>query len=106
MKGGSDVVSVALGFIVFILVLVELHGFSVASAVFAIPAVIFAGLLVFLSHLLGLLTGFFIGGMYAGLFGLLLLGLALIWCRRSLVGFTAQNYMLFAVFLILILLIV
>jgi len=103
---GPDISAIALGFLVFMLVLTEMHGFSTVGAIFAIPAVIFGGLLIILSSLLGLLTSFFIGGLSGGLFGLLLLAVALVWTRKSLVGFSAQNYMLFAIFIIMMLLIV
>ncbi len=102
---GPNVVNVALGFLVFMLVLVELHGFSTVGAVFAIPAVIFSGILLFISHLLGLLTTFFIGSLSGGVMGLLVLGLGLALVSRSLVAFTAQSYMLLAIFLVLLLLV-
>ena len=103
---GPDVVNIMLGFIVFMLVLVELHGFSTVGAIFAIPVVIFSGMLMFISYLLAALLGFFIGAATGSIFGLLFLAVALIWLRKSLVGFTAQNYMLFAIFLVLMLLLV
>ncbi len=105
-SGGTDVTTIALGFIVFMLVLMDLHGFSAASAIFAIPAVLFTGLLIFLSHLLGLLTGFFIGALFAGPIGLILLAVALFWLTKSLSGITSQNYMVFAIFIVLMLLLV
>lgn len=104
--GGPNSVNLMLGFIVMMLILVELHGFSAASAIFAIPALIFTGIMVFIAHLLTLLTGFFIGSLFAGPIGLLVLGLALVLVSKSLTGFTAQNYMLFAIFLVMALLLV
>ncbi len=103
---GTNVTTIALGFIVFMLVLMDVHGFSAASAIFAIPAVIFTGLLLFLSHLLGLLTGFFVGALFAGPIGLILLGVALFWLAKSVSGINAQNYMVFAIFIVLMLLLV
>lgn len=105
-SGGTDVTTIALGFIVLMLVLVEMHGFSAASAIFAIPAVIFSGLLLFLSHLLALFTGFFIGALVGGPIALLLLAIAVMWASRSLSGITSQNYMVFAIFVIMLLLLV
>lgn len=105
-SAGTDMMSIALGFIVLMLVLVEMHGFSSASAIFAIPVVLFSGILLFLSHLLGLFVGFFIGALAAGPIALLILAVAIMWASRALVGVTAQNYMLFAVFIILMLLVV
>ena len=105
-SAGTDPVTIMLGFLVFIAVLTELHGYSVGSAIFALPVIIFSSLLLFLSHLLGLLTRFFISGLSGGIFGLLLLGLALVWTRKSLVGFSPANFMLIAIFLVMVLLVI
>ncbi len=105
MSAGNPVVSIALGFIVLTLVLVELYGFSASNAILAIPVVVLGGLFMLISHLLATLSAFFLGALFAGPLGLLVLVLALALVSRSAVGLTAQNYLVLAVFVILALLI-
>ena len=83
-----------------------MHGFSTASAIFAIPTIIFSGLLLLLSHLLGLLVVFFVGALASGPIALLLLAAGIFWVSRAVSGVTAQNYMVFAILIILMLLLV
>ena len=107
MADSNEIVTIFLGFVVFMLVLMEMHGFSAAGAIFAIPAVILSGLLLFISHLSALVLGAFFGAlMGAGVIGLLFLAVALIWARHSVAAYSAQNFMLFAVLLIMMLLVI
>ena len=101
----TDVLSIFVGFLVLVLVLTELHGLSTASAVFYLPVLILAGLLTFVSFVLGVVLGSIIGAAGAGLFGLVLLALVGFWVFKSLGGVTAQNYLVFAVLLVALLLV-
>ncbi|MFH0713456.1 MAG: hypothetical protein V1722_02645 [Candidatus Micrarchaeota archaeon] len=101
-----NVVNVALGFLVFMFVLMYMQGLSAAAAIFAIPTLLFSGFLMIISQLLGVLLSFFVGAIGGGLVGLAVFGIALVWLSRSVAGIAAQSYMLFAIFIIMMLLVV
>ncbi len=102
----NPVISATIGFIILMLLLVELYGFSAANAIFALPVVLGMGLLMVISNALALLLSFFLGALVAGPLGLLMLGIVLFLITRSAAGINAQGYLSLAVFLIVMLLLV
>lgn len=101
-----NVVNVALGFLVFMFVLMYMQGLSAAAAIFAIPTLLFSGFLMLISHLLGVLLSFFVGAVGGGVIGLAIFGGAILWLSKSIRGIQAQSYMIFAIFIIMMLLVV
>lgn len=101
----TDVLSIFVGFFVLVLILGELHGFSATSAIFALPLIILSGLVLFVSYTISIILGAAIGAAGAGALGALILLIVAFWVFKSLAGVTAQNYIVFAILLVALLLV-
>ena len=104
--GGTDVVTIFAGFLVILFILMELHGYSAASAIFSIPVLILSSLILFVSYILALGLTAIVAGAAGGIVGLVLVAIVGYWLFRSAAGVTAQNYLLFAILLFVLLLLI
>ena len=106
-SGESPTITLMFGALVLIYVLGEMHGFSPINALFSIPILFAQVLYLAIGYLLSLAALFTLGAAFSGPLAIITIILVWMLIKNGIASqYGAQNYVTFAVFILLILLLV
>lgn len=108
MEASNDpTLNLVIGTLVLVFILGSVQGFSVTSALLALPVLFLQTLFIAVGYIFSILTAFTIGAAFLGIWALVaLIGVWLLLTKGVIPQFSAQNYVSYAVFIMLILLLV
>lgn len=110
MSGGggeNPAITLMFGALVLVFLLQGSHGFSIVDSLMAIPILFLQTLFLSAGYLFSILTAFTLGSVFAGPFAILALIAVWILIKNGIMSqFSSQNYVTFAVFILVILLLV
>ena len=105
--GENPAITLMFGALVLVFVLGGLHGFSTIGALMAIPILLLQTLFLSVGYLFSILTAFTLGSALSGPFAIITLILVWMLIKNGIMSqYSPQNYVTFAVFILLILLLV